>query len=242
DLMAGMTHQGHLSHAVDYFSLTNLKGAFISISIGVVVYLGMIRPLLMRKTRDGTVYINAWPAGLDLEDRVYRPVIYAILNFGSRLTLIANPDFLEGRIYRPTIAFLTRVGSWAVVPFREEIIEGRFFVPLGRALSQVGFAVTRVLSSVMDGIAAVLVRTVLHTRRKKVPAQCVANEPTDVANDLNPAAGGSPRKHHLAGFVAGLMDGAVDARRRLTHTMSYALLMFGLGLCATLIYLIVIKG
>ncbi|MBQ7488258.1 MAG: hypothetical protein IJT77_12255, partial [Clostridia bacterium] len=53
---------------------------------------------------------------------------------------------------------------------------------------------------------------------------------------------GKPKSHHFVGRLAGLFDGARDVRQRLTHTMSYALLMFGLGLCATLIYLIFVKA
>ena len=279
DLMAGMTHQGHLSHAVDYFSMANLKGAFISIAIGLAVYLGIIRPLLIRKTKDGPVYINAWPEKLDLEDRVYRPAIAAILAFFGKLTVIADPQFLEGRIYRPliqglvslgsrialpgrpdilegrvyrpVISGLTRVGACLTAPFREENIENRFYVPLGRALSLAGFTVARVVSSVTDGLAALITRLFFPAQHKKAPAAHVGNELVYAAGNAADLAAdglnrtifkGRLREHHFAGWLAGLMDGAGDARRRLTHTMSYALLMFGLGLCATLIYLIFVKG
>ena len=251
DLMAGMTHQGHLAHAVDYFSLTNLKGALISIAIGLVVYLGVIRPLLIRKTKDGPVYINAWPAGLDLEDRVYRPLIRGLVYLGGRIAMLASPDFLEEKIFRPVIAVLTYIASGLVVPAREENIENHFFIPLGRALSFAGFAVTRVLSTIVDSISAVLIRLFLHAQRKKTPSVHVGNELVYAAgNAADLAADGlnrtlfrnRPREHHFVGRLAGLWDGARDARRRLTHTMSYALLMFGLGLCAALIYLIVVKG
>jgi len=33
-------------------------------------------------------------------------------------------------------------------------------------------------------------------------------------------------------------DGILDAVRLMTHTMSYGLLLFGIGLCATLVYLL----
>ena len=49
---------------------------------------------------------------------------------------------------------------------------------------------------------------------------------------------GNPHAHHFTGFLAGVWDGVMDAVRRLTHTMSYSLLLFGLGLCVTLIYLL----
>ena len=275
DLMAGMTHQGHLEHAVQYFSLTNLKGAFISISIGLVVYLGMIRPLLIKKKKDGRVYINAWPERLDLEDRVYRPAIYGLLvlggklavvadvkmieerfyiplitavtNFGAKLTVIANERILEERIFRPVIAFATALGSALAVPGREEILEGRIYAPLIRAVTFIGYVPARVISVLTDALAALLTRTILRGQQRKAYEPHVGNQLAYAAGSVaNSAAEGlnrtvfrdNPREHHFVGRMAGLLDGARDVRQRLTHTMSYALLTFGLGLCAALIYLI----
>ena len=39
------------------------------------VYLLFIRTLLMRTENGKRVYVNVWPAWLDLEDSVYRPVV-----------------------------------------------------------------------------------------------------------------------------------------------------------------------
>ena len=63
------------AHAIHWFSLTNLKGAAISIAIGVLVYFGIIRTLLLKKEPDGSSrYVNLWPSKLDLEDAIYRPL------------------------------------------------------------------------------------------------------------------------------------------------------------------------
>ena len=102
-----------------------------------------------------------------------------------------------------------------------------------------------------DGLAALITRLFFPAQHKKAPAAHVGNELVYAAGNAADLAAdglnrtifkGRLREHHFAGWLAGLMDGAGDARRRLTHTMSYALLMFGLGLCATLIYLIFVKG
>ncbi len=92
---------------VGYFSLKNLSGAAISIGIGAVVYVFVIRKLLMRsdesvsiKARNkagsrkhrtkssaygadagSKIYINAWPFWLDLEERIYRPLLMKLLPF-----------------------------------------------------------------------------------------------------------------------------------------------------------------
>ncbi len=66
-------------HVVSYFNFTNLKGALISIGIGVLVYLLFICKVLVRK-EDGTVtYVNLWPNWLDMENLIYRPILLQFL-------------------------------------------------------------------------------------------------------------------------------------------------------------------
>ena len=47
-----------------------------------------------------------------------------------------------------------------------------------------------------------------------------------------------PVEHHFVGFFAGLWDGLIDFAQRITHTMSYGLILFAIGLCVTIIYLL----
>lgn len=75
-----------ISHPVDYFSRANLRGACISISIGILVYILFIRRFLMEKGEDGIkVYVDRWPERLDLEERVYRPLVLTLLPFAGAL-------------------------------------------------------------------------------------------------------------------------------------------------------------
>jgi len=76
DLSTAFMHGELPAHAVHYFAWGNLKGGLISIAIGVTLYFGVIRTLLM--DREGS-YLNRWPAWLDLEDRIYRPLLCKIL-------------------------------------------------------------------------------------------------------------------------------------------------------------------
>ncbi len=70
------------SLSVAYFSLTNLKGAVISLVIGALVYLVIVRLWMMRKTLKGCKeYVNRWSRHLDLENLIYRPVLLKILPF-----------------------------------------------------------------------------------------------------------------------------------------------------------------
>lgn len=62
---------GPIHHAVHYLSPENLKGAAISIVIGVLLYFLVIRKCLMK---DGK-YVNRWPKSADLEELLYRPLL-----------------------------------------------------------------------------------------------------------------------------------------------------------------------
>ena len=72
-----------MAHAVHYFSLTNLKGAAISITIGVLVFVFVGMKRLTAKEDGHEVYRNVWPRGLDLEDALYRPALRALSLIGA---------------------------------------------------------------------------------------------------------------------------------------------------------------
>lgn len=66
-----------VEETVHYFSLTNLKGACISLVIGAALYLIFVRGVV--RTPDG--YKNRWPKALDLEQNVYQPLVFNVLPF-----------------------------------------------------------------------------------------------------------------------------------------------------------------
>ena len=72
-----------MAHAVAYFSLGNLKGAAISITIGALVFFFAGMKWLTKKEDGHEVYRNVWPRGLDLEDAVYRPALRALAYAGA---------------------------------------------------------------------------------------------------------------------------------------------------------------
>ena len=101
-------HAGHLEHAVHYLSLENLKGAAISIAIGALVYFLIVRKLLMR---DGH-YVNLWPAKLDLEDMVYRPLLLRWLpGFLGPICAVFAENKLSRRLYRGSLALSGKIAA-----------------------------------------------------------------------------------------------------------------------------------
>lgn len=105
DLGADFFNVTRLEEQIHYYALENLKGAGISILIGAAVYFFIVRKCLMKDGR----YVDRWPAGLDLEDRVYRPLLLKILPgiFGSFAGL-----FGENRLLSPICRGVMKVTAW----------------------------------------------------------------------------------------------------------------------------------
>lgn len=114
-------------HVVAYFSLTNLSGACISLTIGVLVFFLFVRPYLMSRDSKGMLeHQNRWPAWLDLERRGLRPLvqvalptvcgtIFRLLDYlPDTFLLLLRKTLLRDRMPTPRAAseseFLDRVG------------------------------------------------------------------------------------------------------------------------------------
>lgn len=88
DVMAGrtqsfLTHHA-LEHSVHYYTPANLSGALIVLGIGTAVYFGVVRRLLMKSASgNGKYYADRWPAVLDLERLVFRPLVRGMVWTGT---------------------------------------------------------------------------------------------------------------------------------------------------------------
>ncbi|MBQ7887576.1 MAG: sodium:proton antiporter [Clostridia bacterium] len=218
DFAGGFLHAGTPEHHVEYFSWVNLKGACISLAIGLVVYLFFIRTKLMPKENGTRVYVDLWPEKWDIEDRIYRPAIMGLLSFGGLLAQVGNEEKLENKVYWPAL----------------------------RCLSFTGAVVSKALGDVLDEIALIFTNTFLKMKHYTETIR-IGNIFTDtvggVADKLAEVVNHTllrnhPHAHHYTGTLAGWWNGMLAAVSRMTHTMSYGLLVFGLGLCVTLIYLL----
>ena len=73
-------HGAELEHSIHYFSFENLKGGIISIVIGALLYLIVVRKIFIRKNADGSsCYVDLWPKKLDLLTLIYEPVLMVAL-------------------------------------------------------------------------------------------------------------------------------------------------------------------
>lgn len=179
-------------HQVSYFSLGNLRGAFISICIGGAVYLLFIRRVLLKKQEgNGAVYINAWPRWMDLENLLYRPLLLTILPtlFGVLCRIL---DSLTD-----TIVVLLRKTLYRDSPLPHERTEGN--------------ALTALLGRMLNGFEVMG----NHTWSRK-----------------------HPNHKDYSHLLAVKNDEFKESNRIIGGSLSFGLLLFGIGLALTLVYLI----
>lgn len=176
---------------VNYFTWSNLKGAVISISVGVALYFGIVRTLLMKQENGKKVYINRWPGWLDLEKNLYQPVLLGFLPF--------------------VCGFFCRVLD-KMTDFFALLLRKKVFRPKKKHRRvAVGNGLTYAVGSLLDRIVFILNVTVC----RKNPIQKSFVE------------------------VLAIRNMEVDATVQLVgRSVSFGLLLFGLGLICTLLYLL----
>ena len=94
----GFMHGHAPDHAVHYFAWVNLKGSLISLSIGVAVYLLIVRPLLTERVCNGLHYPDRWPQAINLETDIYRPLVCVILPFIGAVIARAGETLVDGTV------------------------------------------------------------------------------------------------------------------------------------------------
>ena len=210
DAAQGFLGVHHAGHAVHYFTWTNLQGSIISIAIGVLVYFVAVRGWMM-KNGD---YVDRWPAWLDLEERLYRPLIQKLLPkiFGGICMILdRGPDLLAAAL--PKIgAFLAGImdilADSVVVLLRRTVYRDS---PQPGELEE-GNALTHAAGVALNLLEEALNKTVWrhHEHRK----------------DL---------EHWLVLKYAAFKENVTVIGR----SLSFGLVLFCLGLCTTLIYLLI---
>lgn len=124
-----------ISPQISWFSVGNLKGAGISIIIGVLVYTLIVRTVLMKKEKTGKVYVNRLSQYLDLENMLYRPLLLRVLPFTGYFLCRILDSLVDG------LVVLLRKTIYKDSPIPHEITEGT--------------RTTHFFGGVMNGLASV---------------------------------------------------------------------------------------
>lgn len=205
----------HVGHEVRYFTWTNLKGSVISIAIGAVVYIVVVRGFMMDRQENGEkIYVNRWPSFIDLEEVLYRPILLTVI---------------------PTVCS-------SVCRFLDNITD-----VLAKAFVIVGSTVAGIFDTLTDGVVVFLRRTVYKDR----PIEGELEEGNEVTHmlgqffdHLEAALNKSfwrsqPRKRDFEHWFALKYASFKENAAFIGRSLSYGLIIFCIGLCATLIYLLV---
>lgn len=188
----GLMNLGEAGERVAYFSWKNLSGAVISLGIGAAVYFLVIRRLLMQKDERGRQqYVNRWPAWLDMENLIYRPLLLHFLPFLAQIVCRILDSFVD-----LTVVALRKT-VYRDSPLPHELPEGNLFtLRLGQLLN--------------------LVRNLLNrTLRRRKPIE------TDYVH-LMAVRREEIRKNNMV----------------IGRSLSFALLLFCIGFCLTIFYLL----
>ncbi len=128
----GFFNGAELHESVNYFSIKNLSGAAISISIGLIVFFVLVKGVLTEKDETGeTVHKNVWADWLDLEKSVLRPLVSTGLPtvFGA---LFRALDYLPDAV----ILFLRRTILSDRMPMIKPISSSETLDRTGQALDR----------------------------------------------------------------------------------------------------------
>ncbi|MBQ4302609.1 MAG: sodium:proton antiporter, partial [Oscillospiraceae bacterium] len=227
DLASDFLHGEAPAHAVHYLSAENLKGAAISIAIGAAVYGCVVRTGMMRRG----VYLNRWPARLDLEDLVYRPLLLRILPglFGWLCAF-----FGENRVTRLLAKGAMAVGGRLGVLFGENRVTG----PAAKGLFAGTRTLSHALSDSLDALVVALQRTVFRQsaeRRENKVADTVSYRLGEKLDRAAARLGGERAgRTRYAERLYRIRRTVRETGRQITGNLSFALLMLVLAICAVL--------
>ncbi|MBR7081137.1 MAG: NADH dehydrogenase [Oscillospiraceae bacterium] len=229
---------GH-PHDVHFFQWACLRGAAASLLIGAIIYIFIVRGCLMSRDENGKkVYINAWPKFVDIEDRIYRPIMVKVLPFiGAFVT----------RVIGSIVEFVGKIGYKVFWKFanwytprkpnvHEFIAKSKEWYPAHKIDGQKNFAF---LKKVYD-TSAIEVWDKDEDNRTVTPIERVP-----VLDDIEDALRERGKEKswinriidkNIGNFVDAESSQASGLKSLLRQTMSYALIIFAAGLLIAIAY------
>ena len=199
-------------HHFHAFSLVNLKGAFISIGIGLLVYFIIVRNIFMRRSEGASriepkTYVNLWPEKLDIEDMLYRPTLLRLLpGIGGAFASF----FANNTITMPLAKGVLELGKTFAAIFAGNTVTA----PLSKAILEFGKKLANLFSVSLDGLVIILRKTVFR-EKERVKAET---------------------KH---GHMYSVLKEAGYAISPILDNFSFAMMMAGLGIAAVFLAILI---
>ena len=102
---------------IQWFSFNNIKGAFISICIGALIYVIIVRKWMIKDSK----YLDRWNKYIDLENLIYRPLLLIALPFVFGVICRIFDSFIDG------VVVLLRKTVYKDSKIPQELEEGNYF-------------------------------------------------------------------------------------------------------------------
>ena len=279
DLGQGFFQGNLLGHKVSYFAAGNLKGAAITIGIGIVLYMAVVRGLLMEKAESGEQAEGRWDNGGSSSgvnsgnNSGINSIVNSEINSGvnrrnnsgvnSRINREVNGKMcglylyryvdrwpkwldLEELIYRPILAVALPGIFGAAFRFVD-----RYLVSTAVNLFlQVSAVLCRALDHMADGLI-LLARKITHRQRNGEmvrwgndrSAFILGHFIDDVARLGRRLPGRRKGRERNGSVIPRLIEGEEVLKRTgklVEESFSFGLMLFCIGLCLTLGYLLVV--
>ncbi|MDR2167515.1 MAG: sodium:proton antiporter [Clostridiales bacterium] len=96
-------------YALNFWAWMPISGVLASFAIGAILYIFVVRMILTRKDEEGrSIYVNLWPSWLDIEHRIYRPLLKTVLpaigGFFAKVATSIVP-VITGAIHKGLVGF-----------------------------------------------------------------------------------------------------------------------------------------
>ena len=190
----------------------------------------------MKKSGNTFIYINRWPSFLDLEELLYRPLILKVLP--AVLGFICK---IFDKAFDFCVGIVIKIGT-----FFARIFDNITDI-LAKVLPAVASTICGVLDILTDGLVVVLRKTIYKDSKKRGELE-EGNEFTHIVgsilNEIEYLLNKTIWKNHtqkkdLEHWIVLKYAAFKENTTVIERSLSYGLVVFCLGLCATLIYLLV---
>ncbi len=200
-----------------YFSLGNLKGSLISLTIGALIFIFVVRKVTIR---DGK-YVDVWPKWLDLENLIYRPLLLNILPgiFGFLMSLADTPIEKLTNLLTAVAGFFCGIADSLVeklVPVFTAV--STFFCRIADSLVEKLVPILTTDSTFFSRIGDSLADALILLARKTTHRQ--------------------KKEEDRSLEITEEQETFLERGEMVEELFSFGLLLFGLGLCFTLGYLL----
>ena len=135
------------------FNFTNLKGGLISITIGAILYIGVVRNLLIKQDKG---YINPYNKSWTVENKIFRPMLFTVLPFVGGFCARLAGNLMDG-IISVLRMFIFNDDNGRVIPPEDKYFSAYTDFEADHEMYREGFATSLLMIGIGLTIATIYV-------------------------------------------------------------------------------------